>query len=326
MTQRKQVVMPQAQVAQLQETDFDDSPPKENEIVGRTIVSLISAGTEISGLYTAKKGFPRTPGYAAVFEAQQVGSAVTDVKPGDAVLCMGPHASRQRSTRADAAPVPAGLSPEKAVCARMASISMSTLTTTQARPPELVMVSGLGPVGNLAAQVFGACGYTVLAVEPIEQRRQWAAACGLRMLAEHAPRKGEAGFGQVGLAVECSGHEQAVLDALDAVRKRGEVVLVGVPWERKSDRYAFDVLHKVFHKYAVLRSGWEWELPCAPAEFRVNSIYGNIRGAMDWLADGRLTVEGLYELRSPVEAQDCYQEILNRRAAKLMTIFDWRAI
>ena len=130
MTHRKQIVMPAPHQAELQETDFDDSPPGADEVIGRTLVSLISAGTEIAGLYTAKKNFPRFPGYAAVFEARQVGPDVKDIKPGQAVFCMGPHASAQRCRRSEALPVPAGLAPEQAVCARMASISMSTPNQT----------------------------------------------------------------------------------------------------------------------------------------------------------------------------------------------------
>jgi threonine dehydrogenase-like Zn-dependent dehydrogenase len=322
---RSQVAIVGPQQAQLLETDFDDAPAAADELVGRTVVSLISAGTEISGYYVASKTYPRFPGYAAVFEVEQAGPEAGDVRPGELVLCMGPHASRQRCRRADASPLPAGLAPEKAACARMAAVSMTTLATTAARPPDLVMVTGLGPVGNLAAQVFQACGYRVLGVEPIAQRRETAQACGIGYVAERAPRKDEPDFAKVALAVECSGHEKAVLDACACVRKGGEVVLVGVPWERKTDLYAFDLLHRVFHKYVVLRSGWEWELPTQPADFRPHSILGNIRAAMDWLAQGRLRVDGLLELRRPSEAQACYQDLLHRRTSRLITLFDWCA-
>ena len=87
----------------------------------------------------------------------------------------------------------------------------------------------------------------------------------------------------IALAVDCSGHEQAVLDACRVVRKRGEVVLVGVPWRRQSDLTAHQVLIEVFHRYVHLRSGWEWEIPHRAAEFRPHSIYGDFRTALRWL-------------------------------------------
>ena len=37
----------------------------------------------------------------------------------------------------------------------------------------------------------------------------------------------------------------------------GEVVLIGVPWVKRTDLSAFDLLHAVFHRYVYLRSGWE---------------------------------------------------------------------
>ncbi len=124
--------------------------------------------------------------------------------------------------------------------------------------------------------------------------------------------------------VECSGHEQAVIDACQCVRKRGEVVMVGVPWQRKTDNFAFEVLHPVFHNYVLLRSGWEWELPTVPAEFRVNSIMGNLEAAVRWLAEGRITVEGLIQTCSPRDAQQAYQATPPPHAPRtLLTVFDW---
>ncbi len=323
---RLQVLITAPQQAELVETDFNEADLAGDEILGRTLFTLISAGTELSGHYLATGNLPRQPGYTAVFEAQRIGADVTDVKPLDRLFTMGPHASRQRRKRSECITVPAELPSEKALIARMMCVSMSTLTTTTARPPEPVAVTGLGPVGHFAAQIFQSCGYELLAVDPIEARRQDAQVVGIRNVAQRLPDKGEPLFGKLGLVLECSGNEQAVVDACKAVRKRGEVVLVGVPWAKKTDLSAFDVLHAVFHKYVVLRSGWEWEVPTQPAEFRVNSILGNIAAAMKWLAEGRIKTDGLYESHSPRDAQQCYQDLLNRRSKKLVTLFDWNKL
>lgn len=323
---RLQVLIRAKEQAELVETDFSTADLAPDEVMGRTLTTLISAGTEVAGNYLATDRFPKKPGYAAVFEIEQVGSQVADLKCGDRVFCMGPHASRQRYKRQEVIPVPPGLACEKAVCGRMMCVGMSTLTTTQARPPEPVAVTGLGPVGHFAAQVFQACGYEVTGVDPIEARRLDAQAVGIRNIAERLPQKDEPLFGKLALVLECSGHEQAVVDACKAVRKRGEVVLVATPWSKKADLSAFDVLHPVFHKYAVLRSGWEWELPTQPADFRTNTIMGNLAAAMRWLAEGRIKADGLYETRSPRDAQQCYQDLLHRRTGKLLTLFDWTRV
>jgi len=308
--------------AELVPAEEPSAPPGPREVAGRTLASVISTGTELA-VYQLAESFPARTGYAAVFEVGEVGAEITDVKPADRLLCLGPHQSRQRVTRDEAVLVPEGLAPEVAAFARMMTVSMSTLTTTTARPPEKVLVTGLGLVGNLAAQVFAACGYEVIASEPDARRRDLARRVGIGAVFPTVPVDDPSIAGQVGLALECSGHEQAVLDACRVVRKRGEVVLVATPWRRRSDIYAHEVLRAAFHNYVVLRSGWEWELPRHRTDFQVNSIFGNFAGALRWLAEGRVRVDGLYALRPPREAPQAYQDLLHARAEGLTFVFDW---
>src|SRR5947209_1491064 len=85
-----------------------------------------------------------------------------------------PQERDERAARERALPVPEGLAPEHAVFARLMGVSMSTLTTTRARPPAKVLVTGLGLVGHLAAKIFAACGYEVTACDPSPVRREFA--------------------------------------------------------------------------------------------------------------------------------------------------------
>jgi threonine dehydrogenase-like Zn-dependent dehydrogenase len=107
------------------------------------------------------------------------------------------------------------------------------------------------------------------------------------------------------------------------VRKGGEVVLVGVPWRRRTETYAHDLLHAVFHNYVVLRSGWEWELPRHSADFQPASIQRNLATALQWLAEGRVSVQGLYSAAQPAEAQEAYQAVLTGDTPTLATAFLW---
>ena len=309
--------------AELHVVERDAKPLGPDEVAGRTIVTLISAGTELASAYTAASGFPRGSGYAAVFEVEAVGSEVEDIKAGDIVFCMGRHQSYQRTRRNGVLPLPGGLKPEIAVFARMMGVSMSTLTTTTARPPEMVLVTGLGVVGNLAAQNFARCGYDVIACEPIEHRRNIAKDCGLKKVLPAVPVDDPDIAGKVGLVIDCSGHEQAVLDGCSVIRKRGEVVLIATPWRRYTEMYAHTILRAIFHNYVVMRSGWEWELPRYPTDFRTNSIHGNFAGALKWLAEGSIHVDSLYTKISPREAQQAYQNLLHKRGEGLTYMFDW---
>lgn len=300
----------------------DPSPLGPREVAGRTLATLVSAGTELAGHYLGSR-FPAVPGYAAVFAVEAAGSEVTDLGPGEVAFCMGPHRSWQRAPRERVVPVPAGLSAVAATFARMMAVTMSTLVTTTARPGDLVLVTGLGLVGHLGARIFRQCGYRVIACDPDPGRQEFARRAGLARIFPAVPVEDAEVAGQVALVLECSGHEQAAIDGCRVARKRGEVVQVGAPWRRRSEATAHELLHLVFHRYVVLRSGWEWELPLQATEFRSGSIFGNLATALGWLAEGRLSVEDLYALRPPGEAQEAYQDLLHHRGDRLAVVFDW---
>ena len=296
-----------------------------NEVRGQTVCTLISPGTELAWNYTGTT-FPSFPGYAAVFAAADVGAEVTAVSAGDLLFCMGGHRSFQQVEARAARQVPQNLLPAKAALARLMGVSMTTLMTTAARPGDRVLISGAGPVGFLAAQVFALSGYDVLVAEPDAVRRRQVEQSGIPSVFAKTPFEDSSLAGTVALVVECSGHEQAVLDACRVVRKRGEVVLVGVPWRRQTDAVAHELLSLVFHKYVVLRSGWEWELPHHAADFSPHSIHTGFDTALRWLADGRIRVDGLITQADPRDAQRAYQDLLHRRAEGLFTVFDWTQI
>lgn len=306
-------------------TVADEAPLGPGEIAGRTLFSLVSPGTELAGSYQGER-FPATPGYAAVFAVDAVGTQVEGVAPGDLRFAMGNHRSRQRFEAAATVPVPAGLAPELAPFCRLLGVTMSTLTTTTARPPGTVLVTGLGPVGHLGAQLFHAHGYRVVAVDPIAARREWAARAGLPRVEAAVPASDPTVQRQVDLVLECSGHEAAALDGARVTRPRGEVALVGAPWVRRTDLHLHDLLREVFFHYVVVRSGWEWELPNQPTPFRTGSVFGNFAAALELLAARRVRVDGLFDLLDPAQAQAVYRDLAQRRAPNLFQVFDWRQV
>ena len=301
----------------------DASPLQADEVRGMTLASLASPGTELN-FYAAEREKPVLSGYAAVFSVDEVGSGVTDLKVGDRCLVMGNHVSIQRHRRANVIPLPAGLDPRVAVFARLIGVSWSTLVTTTARPGDRVLVTGLGPVGNLAAQIFSSAGYVVTACDPVPERRVLAGKCGISdVRAEIGPSRQGDGYQ---LAVECSGHEAAVIACCKEVRKRGEVALIGVPWRKRTDASAHELLHIVFHRYVVLRSGWEWEVPTHAREFAVGSIMANFAQALRWLESGRIRVDGLATVVHPSQGQAVWQDLLQARYPTPTAIFDWQAL
>lgn len=316
----KRIAFLSANIAGLIDNPEPLPPLQPDEVRGRTLVSLTSPGTETSLMQLV--GFPFYPGYAAVFQVDEVGGKVTGISAGDKVFGSGPHQEIQTAASNAVAPLPPSLDPKIAVFARLAGVSMSTLNTTTARPPSRVLVTGLGPIGNLAAQIWTRCGYEVTGIDPAKPRRDLALQSGIadvRASIDEGPSLEET----VTLALECSGHEQAILDACRCVRKRGEVVMVGRNWKQYTALTAHDLLEAVFKRYAVLRSGWEWEVPLLASDFHDNSLMANYAAALRWLAEGSLKVHGFAETFAPEKAREAYAGLLDRSSPAPCAIFDW---
>ncbi len=317
----RQIVFPAPERAELLERPA--AAPGARDVAGPTLASVVSAGTELGMQYRAATGHPHEPGYGAVFEVREVGGDVADLAAGDRVFCIGKHASWQCVPADEVVAVPRGLAPEAAVLARMAAIGWSCLTRTAARPPGVVLVTGLGAVGHFAARLFAGAGYTVLAVDPDPARRALLGRFCACPVLRRVPVNDPAWQDRVEAAIECAGRERAVYDACCLVRKGGEVFLVGVPWTGDGAP-ARDILWKVFWRYLHLRSGWEWEIPWHATAFRAGSYRENCAAILRQLADGTLRVAGLYRTARPRECQAAYQALLHGRTDALCTVFDWR--
>lgn len=320
---------------ELHQREPDQGALPSSHVEGLTLASMISPGTELNWYYDPLSdppgGYPAFPGYTAVFEVTAVGDAVRELTVGDRALAFyGGHTGFQRQPADRVVRVSEELSPLLAPYARMMAISMATLTTTSARPPARIGVSGLGIVGQLATRVFAAAGYEVVAWDAAPERRALLPDEGVLALAA-APRQQEtadddpAGSGDLALVLECSGREQAVLDACAVVRKGGEVVMVGLPWRQHSNGSAYELLRIIWHRYVVLRSGWEYSIPDQPVEHVNGSAVENMTGAMRWLADSRIDVSGLAAVVPVSQAPSAYAGLRAKTWPALSAVFDWTA-
>jgi NADPH:quinone reductase-like Zn-dependent oxidoreductase len=295
------------------------------EVRGKTLATLISAGTEINWNFTGDS-FPNYPGYASVFQVDEVGPGVDAGVIGSVRLCFGTHRSAQQTALGETAEVPAGLAPEAATIARLMGVTMTSLTTSQAKPGELVLVTGGGPIGFCALQNFKRAGYQVALLEPDAERRAWASEAGVQLVfgsaAEAAPLIG----GRVALALECSSHEQAMLDACGLMRRAGELVQVGTPWHQRAEQSAFALLKAIFFGYLTVRGGWEWALPMHENELQPVSLWSNLRAALSWLAEGSIAGPQFIVKRNPADIQPLYEALRDARAEGLLQVLDWSQV
>ncbi|WP_409346280.1 zinc-dependent alcohol dehydrogenase [Paenibacillus sp. MBLB4367] len=297
--------------------------PDPGCIMGKTLYSLISPGTELNAGFLQEHVKPATTGYASVFEVEEIGEGVDSAAIGDRFLCMHPHKSYQQVPVKEAIPVPAKLDPAEAAIARLLNIGMTTLMTTKARPGDNVLITGAGPIGFLSALLFARSGYEVMLCDPDEARLRKAQQAGIQRAVKEIPIQDSVWQGKVSLVLECSGHESAAIDSCHMLRKGGELVLAGVPWNRYTDRYAQELLSLVFHRYVTLRSGWEWELPIVSQDFMPHSVQENLRTGLRWLAEGLFDASPHIRKVSPMHAQEAYTELAGRQVEELFVLFDW---
>lgn len=316
--------------AELVEGRLDDRALGPHEIFARTLVTLVSNGSERGGMggYPGGEALrdsfrPTTTGYAAVLEALSIGAEVTAVGPGELFFAETPHQAYSRLEDDTAVRLPEGIAPEQAVFCRFPAVSMSSILQSAVRPTEPVLVTGLGIVGLFCAQVLQLFGYETVAVDPSSARRETAASCGVRLLFADAGEL-SAWRGRVGAVMECSGMEAAAFSGLRMLRPGGELWQIGVPWYRSTEHSAHELLRELFYGFVTLHSGWEWSLPRHSTEFQPDSHQRSIEKSLEWLADGRLRTQGCYRLFAPADCGEVYRQIAEKTLPTTAAMFDWR--
>jgi 2-desacetyl-2-hydroxyethyl bacteriochlorophyllide A dehydrogenase len=318
--------------AEIQPIEVDDQHLGPTEVVIRTHVTVISPGTELANLQgklhmntDAPRWYPmENVGYANVGEVIAAGADL-DVRPGQRVYSMGNHASVVRidAQQRFCVPVPDDLPDERAVFVRLANVSMTTMRTTIAHGGDGVAVVGLGLIGNLAAQVFQACGMRVNALDLSPARRTIAEKCGLR--AVHGPEAMADLARQHRLVVEATGSAEALAGAIGLAQNGGEIVMIGAPWGGDQNAVPSSrITRDLFFRFLTLRSGSEWEISRQRTPYSADAIVDNIATGLTWLADGRLNVDPLVTHRlPPAEIAQAYNGLLEQKDEYLGVILDW---
>lgn len=322
MKENLSIIFPRMRCAELVSAAMP-SAPAPNEILGRTLYSVVSSGSECGGYmnYYGGEVYPKPTGYAGVMEIEAVGSEVTRFRPGDRVFAQTPHQLYNLVPEADCVPVPDGLAPELAVLCRFPAVSMTTMIETEIRPTEPVLVAGLGIIGLSCAQMMIKCGYDVYAVDPVAQRRETAARCGVeRTYPSFDSLPAGVPFG---LSIDCTGNDAAVFAQTALLRKGGELSLVGVPWRKTSDISLNAFMRAVFNGFLKVKSGWEWSLPLRSSDFLPNSNFHSFAKAMQWIAEGSLRFDGVYQLYSPKDCSQVYEAIATGTLPCTCVIYDW---
>lgn len=183
---------------------------KDNQILIKTKMSLISTGTEKMLIDFGKGNFiqkakqqpekvkmvlqkakndgllstieavrnkidqPITLGYCNVGEVIKVGKKIKEFKAGDRVVSNGPHSEYVAVTENLAALIPNKVNNEDAVFTVLASIGLNGIRLANPTFGETFVVAGLGIIGILTCQLLKANGCNVIGIDPDKKKCELA--------------------------------------------------------------------------------------------------------------------------------------------------------
>ena len=317
------------------------APLGAHDLLIQTHYSLISAGTELACLSGVEAWFPfpGSPGYASVGEVVDVGGQVTDFALGDMVYSMGKHAQYQRLDTADpralCVKAPADMDLAQAVFTRMVCVAFTALRVSTIELGDYVGVTGLGLVGNFAAQLAGLQGGRVIGLDLSGRRVELARECGVAQALVLNPATVmedvaaiTRGAGVTSL-IEASGNPRALPPALPLVGRYGEVILLGTP----RGAYESDLTEILRHVHldglgnVTFKGAHEWRYPVPPDPFVKHSIARNAELALELIRSGKLQVAPLHSHTLPPEqAQQAYNGLKHQKDDYIGVVFDWTAV
>jgi threonine dehydrogenase-like Zn-dependent dehydrogenase len=179
-----------------------------------------------------KKG-PDVIGTTGVGTVIAVGAEVTRFKKGDRVIGLMSVASHNTVEQTRLWHL-GDIDPLEALCIEPAYVAFHAVRESNIRIGDTVAVFGLGAIGLTAVQLARAAGASrVIAIDPLENRRQWAIGHGADVVIdptkEDAPllvHKATGGAG-VDVAIEAAGSYRALEGALKSTRITGTVCAAG---------------------------------------------------------------------------------------------------
>ncbi|MBN8712203.1 MAG: zinc-binding alcohol dehydrogenase [Verrucomicrobia bacterium] len=323
---------------ELGEAELPHHPPEAHQVYLRNLYSLVSPGTELACLSGGETWFPLpgTPGYVGVGEVLAVGDQVTKVAIGDKALTYGPHAgvyavdTLDRHTgmclKLDANSPRLDLVP----FTRTATIPFTAIRVSEIELGDWVVVTGLGLIGNFAAQLARLQGANVIGVDVSASRRETASRCGIEHTVDSSDPAWKdavrqlAGSRGVTTLIDATGLSAVIADAAELVASYGEAILLGSP----RAEYVTDVT-KVFNRihlpgFTQFKGALEWRYPTFRDEFVKHSIERNSEIVLELIAANRLAVEPLYTHKlNPEQAGEGYRGLREDKEKYLGVIFDW---
>lgn len=333
MNNRKIVFDSPWQVETIEE-NFIKQSLNEQEVLVKKIFSLISPGTELAML-SGKESWahlPTTPGYASVSEIVEVGKGINNFKSGDIIFHYGNHSEFQIvSVKGTFLKVPEYLDLKWVPFTRMATVAFTSVRVSKIELGDFVSVTGLGLVGNMAAQLAQLQGASVIGIDLSKERLRIANECGVNYTLDGKEGNKEQiteitnGIG-VSTHIEASGLSQVAVASLGWISKLGEIIFLGTPrGEYDTDvTDIFNYCHLYGRGCITFKGAHEWRYPIEPNEFVKHSLVRNSNIVFELMKQKRLQIEPLIShVLKPEQAKEAYEGLRINKDQYNGVLFDW---
>jgi len=307
----RRVVFPERNVVKIEE--LDPGEPGEGPVLVETEAKLIRTGTELA--YSGR--------------VVAVGPGVTDFKAGDRVYGSTPHATRMVCRQQDCYPIPENVEFEEATFSSLAAVSMNGLRLGGPQLGEVIVVMGMGIVGQLGLQLAALTGPRLLVAMDLSDRRlEMASALGADETINPAScdpveRLRELTGGEMAdLVLDATGAPQAFPLAMELGGPRARVVLVG---STRGEVKEVDVYTQIHCKGLVIIGAHAATHPAAETPYNKWTRPRNRQLAIELVSRGRLKVKPMITHRFPFDrAVEAFDLLVKDRTQAIGVILEYR--
>ena len=249
-----EVVSTEPRKASLRE--YEDAPLKSNELRAEVSFAAAKHGTEFThfrgedpflenvfdeelqlflpSAEAAEKPYFMRPGNMWVGNIIEIGSEVSGFSIGDRIAGYGPFKSTHTLKAGEALRMPEKMSWKEAVCYDPAQFALGGIRDGQVRVGDNVVISGLGAIGLIAAQLARLAGAAkVIVCDPIKKRREAALENGADLAIDSLAadvgleiKKATDNRG-ADVIIETSANYNALQQAVRGVAYNGNIAVVG---------------------------------------------------------------------------------------------------
>ena len=323
-------------IRRMEVASFETGPLPENGILIENQYTAVSVGTEIHGWTHGgepgnKVRFPRTTGYCNVGTVLEVGKEVEGVRPGDRVAGQGNHASHTvlRGDRSFHQKVPDSVSGKAAAFMVMGAIAIHGIRVARIELGEVVVVIGLGIVGQLAATLARLSGaLPVFAIDLDDFRLDKAQSRGIDLcfnpgavddirdaVGRHCVEDG------ANVVIEATGKPAVYPTAVRLACTAGRVVALGSP----RGSVDMDFLADVHLREVSILGAHQPKTPEADHIYYRWAKDRDRRLVMRLMGEGRLLVEDLItHVAEPEQCQEIYTMLADDPRDALGVVFNWK--